>query len=180
MIPEISSSANAPSGNVGKVDTSGSGGQNYSPQGNRWVFRRNCSLSPKQLLQWYASLCVITLVIAFCFLLAGFWIVLPFAGIELFLVGTAFVIYARHAADYEMIELQPNQLTLVMADGTKLTQLEWSPQWAKLSYNGKYKAPLLFRHKGQQVKIGKFIAEKDKSALHRELKAALARAACSF
>jgi len=27
MIPEISSSANAPSGNVGKVDTSGSGGQ---------------------------------------------------------------------------------------------------------------------------------------------------------
>jgi uncharacterized membrane protein len=162
MIPENSSSAKAP-----------------GSTSSRWVFRRNCSLSPKQLIQWYLSLCVITLVIATGFLLAGFWIVLPFAGIELLLVGTAFVIYARHATDYEMIELQPNQLTLVMADGTKLTQLEWSPQWAKLSYNGKYKAPLLFSHKGQQVKIGKFIAEKDKSALHRELKVALARAACS-
>ncbi len=169
MIPEISSSANAASG----------GGQIPAPQSSRWVFRRNCSLSPKQLLQWYLSLCAITLVVATGFLLAGFWIVLPFAGIELLLVGTAFVIYARHAADYEMIELQPHQLILVMADGTKLTQLEWSPQWAKLSYNGKYKAPLLFSHKGQQVKIGKFIAEKDKSALHRELKAALARAACA-
>lgn len=169
MIPEISSSANTPC----------NGGQNYTPQSSRWVFRRNCSLSPKQLLQWYLSLCAITLVVATGFLLAGFWIVLPFAGIELLLVGTAFVIYARHAADYEMIELQPNQLILVMADSTKLTQLEWSPQWAKLSYNGKYKAPLLFSHRGQQVKIGKFIAEKDKSALHRELKAALARAACA-
>lgn len=168
MIPENSSSANTPHG-----------ASQAEPQSSKWVFRRNCSLSPKQLLQWYLSLCVITLVIAMGFLLAGFWIVLPFAGLELLLVGVAFVIYARHAADYEMIELQPNQLTLVMADGSKLTQLEWSPQWAKLSYNGKYKAPLLFSYKGQQIKIGKFIAEKDKSALHRELKAALARAACA-
>lgn len=151
--------------------------ENTVQQGNKWVFKRNCSLSPKQLLHWYLSLCAITLVIATGFLVAGFWIVLPFAGLELFLVGTAFVIYARHAADYEMIELQPNQLKLVMADGSKVTQLEWSPQWSKLSYNGKYKAPLLFSHKGQKVKIGKFIAEKDKSALHRELKAALSRAA---
>lgn len=144
----------------------------------KWVFRRNCSLTPKQLLQWYLSLCVITLVIATGFLLAGFWIVLPFAGLELLLVGIAFVVYARHATDYEMIELQPNQLLLVMADGSKVTQIEWTPQWAKLSYNGKYKAPLLFSYKGEQVKIGKFIAEKDKSALHRELRAALAKAAC--
>ena len=160
MIPESSSLAN-------------------SPQSSKWVFRRNCSLSPKQLLQWYLSICFITLVVATGFLLAGFWIVLPFAGIELLLVGMAFVVYARHAGDYEMIELQQNQLILVLADGTELTRLQWSPQWAKLSYNGKYKAPLLFSHRGQQVKIGKFIAEKDKSALHRELKAALARAACA-
>lgn len=150
-----------------------------SQQSTTWVFKRNCSLSPKQLMQWYLSLCLITLTIASGFLFAGFWIVLPFAGIELLLVGIAFVVYARHAADYEKIELQPNQLLLVIAEGSKVTQLEWSPQWAKLSYNGKYKAPLLFSYKGQKVKIGKFIAEKDKSALHRELKAALARAAYS-
>ena len=110
-------------------------------------------------------------------MLAGYWIVLPFAGIELTLVGTAFLVYGRHAADYEMIELHADQLTLVQADGSKLTEVKWVPQWAKLSYNGKYKAPLLFSHRGEQVKIGKFIAEKDKSALHRELKAALSKAA---
>lgn len=153
--------------------------QENNPPTHQWVFKRNCSLSPRQLLHWYLSLCGITLVIAMGFLLAGFWIVLPFAGLELLLVGTAFVVYARHAADYEKIELQPNQLLLEMADGSKVIQLEWSPQWARLSYNGKYKAPLLFSYKGQQVKIGKFIAEKDKSALHRELKAALAKAACA-
>lgn len=178
MISENSSSAVAEVACASGHRNESPGEQAVVPRSSQWVFRRNCSLTPRQLLQWYISLCVITLVIATGFLLAGFWIVLPFAGLELFLVGVAFVVYARHAADYEMIELQPNQLVLVMADGSRLTQLEWSPQWAKLSYNGKYKAPLLFSHRGQQVKIGKFIAEKDKSALHRELKAALARAAC--
>ena len=148
--------------------------------GGKWVFKRNCSLSPRQLWQWYFSLCVITLSVATGFMLAGYWIVLPFAGVELMLVGTAFLIYGRHATDYEMIELQADQLKLVKAEGSKLTEVKWVTQWAKLSYNGQYKAPLMFSHRGEQVKIGKFIAEKDKSALHRELKAALARAACSF
>lgn len=149
------------------------------PNEGQWVFKRNCSLTPRQLLQWYLSLCLVTLVVATGFLIAGFWIVLPFAGLELLLVGIAFVVYARHATDYEMIDLKPNQLELVKVDGSKVMRFSWSPQWAKLSYNGKYKAPLIFSYKGQHIKIGKFIAEKDKSALHHELKAALARAACA-
>ncbi|HEX4843852.1 MAG TPA: DUF2244 domain-containing protein [Limnobacter sp.] len=143
----------------------------------RWVFKRNCALTPRQLLNWYLSLCGLTMVIATGFAWMGFWIVLPFAGLELLLVGIAFVIYARHAADYEAIELSPGQLRLVWADGSRLTEIEWSPQWAKLSYNGRYKAPLVISHRGQQVKMGKFIAEKDKSALHLQLRSALARAA---
>ncbi|WP_370263762.1 DUF2244 domain-containing protein [Limnobacter sp.] len=145
----------------------------------RWVFKRNCALTPRQLLSWYLSLCALTLVIASGFAIMGFWIVLPFAGLELLLVGIAFVIYARHAADYEAIELRPGHLRLEWAHGSKLTEIEWPPQWTQLSYNGRYKAPLVISHRGQQVKMGKFIAEKDKSSLHLQIRAALARAAYS-
>ncbi|HEY1057191.1 MAG TPA: DUF2244 domain-containing protein [Limnobacter sp.] len=150
-----------------------------SGQSERWVFRKNCSLSPRQLLAWYAAICSSTLVVATGFLIAGYWIVLPFAGLELLLVGVAFLVYARHATDFEMIELAPYQLRLVFADGARRTEISLSPQWARLDYNGRYKAPLTISHKGQHVKIGKFIAEKDKPALHKELRAALARAACA-
>lgn len=145
----------------------------------RWVFKRNCSLAPRQLLMWYVAICGLTLVVATGFAIAGFWIVLPFAGLELLLVGIAFVVYARHAADFEMIEVAPKQLTLVFADGPKRTEFALVPQWVRLDYNGRYRSPLMISHKGQQLRIGKFIAEKDKPLLHKELRAALARAACA-
>ena len=145
----------------------------------QWVFRKNCSLTPRQLLLWYLSLCVITLVIAGGFWLAGYWIVLPFAGLELGLVALAFAVYARHAADYEMVQLNRYQLKITRASGPNVVETVLSPQWVRLDYNGRYKSPLTISHKGQQLRIGKFIAEKDKPLLHKELRAALARAACA-
>jgi uncharacterized membrane protein len=144
----------------------------------QWVFRKNCSLSPRQLLAWYLSLCAITLVIAGGFWLAGYWIVLPFAGLELSLVALAFVIYARHAADYEMVQLNRYQLKITSASGSKLTEIVLSPQWVRLDYDGKYKAPLMLSHQGEKIKFGRYIAERDKPSMHKELRAALVKAAC--
>ena len=54
-----------------------------SSAGMQWVMRRNCSITPRQLVAVYLSLCVVSLVIS-----AGFWVVgapavLAFAGLEL-------------------------------------------------------------------------------------------------
>lgn len=144
----------------------------------QWVFRKNCSLTPQQLLAWYLSLCAITLVIAGGFWLAGYWIVLPFAGLELSLVALAFVVYARHAADYEMVQLSRYQLKITSASGSKLTEITLSPQWVRLDYDGKYKAPLVLSHQGEKIKFGRYIAERDKPSMHKELRAALVKAAC--
>jgi len=146
-------------------------------QSVQWVFRKNCSLTPKQLMAWYASICAVTLVIASGFSLAGYWIVLPFAGLELGLLALAFLVYARHAADFEMVELNSVELKLVVAHGAHRTEKAVPPQWVRLEYNGKYKAPLVLCHQGQQIKFGRFIADKDKPALLREIRAALAKAA---
>lgn len=141
-----------------------------------WVFKRNCSLTPRQLLSWYGSLCFVTLSIATGFLIAGYWIVLPFAGIELSLVALAFFIYGRHAGDFEMVEVDSIRLRVTLCHGSKTEHIDLVTQWTKLEYRGRFREPLVLKSEGKQVSLGRFIAEKDKPDFQRDLKLALAHA----
>jgi len=143
----------------------------------QWLFKNNCSLAPKQLLYWYFSIALLTLIIASGFGLMGYWVVLPFAGLELLILAVAFLVYGRHAADFELLQLDGTELRLVRAVGQTQTEQVVPAQWVRLEYDGRYKAPLLIRYQGQTIKFGRFVAEQDKPALHKELRAALAKIA---
>ena len=93
-----------------------------------WLMKRNCSVSPRQFVYFYISLALFSLLIAFLLLLNGAWLVLPFTGIELLTVGVAFVLYARHAVDYERIRLFPNRLVIEQVSAEQLTQFEFNPR----------------------------------------------------
>lgn len=64
-----------------------------------WLMKRNCSVSPRQFVLFYASLAGVSLAIAAMMMWRGAWLVMPFTGIELLAVGIAFAIHARHAID---------------------------------------------------------------------------------
>ena len=55
----------------------------------QWLLRRNCSMTPAQLVAFYLSLCAWSLAIAGAFWWRGATLVMPFAGIELLAVGAA-------------------------------------------------------------------------------------------
>ena len=67
-------------------------------------------MSPKALAGVFAALALVVLLIGAGFALAGAWLVLPFAGLEVLLLAGAYVAYARHAADYERLEIEPGEL----------------------------------------------------------------------
>src|SRR5438270_13892551 len=73
----------------------------------QWLLRRNCSMTPGQLVAFYVSLCAWSLAIAGAFWWRGATLVMPFAGIELLAVAAALVVYARHAGDRERVVLTP-------------------------------------------------------------------------
>ena len=80
------------------------GSESGSADGSvQWLLKRNCALAPRQLLTFYASLCAASLAIAGVFWSHGAVLVMPFAGIEMLGVGSALLLYARHAADSELI-----------------------------------------------------------------------------
>ena len=94
--------------------------------------RRNCALTPKQLLQFYIVLVSLSLVVATGFFLAGVWMIPIFTALELCAVTLGFLIYCRHALDSETIEIDGKRLVIKKFIGYRESVYEFNSQWAKI------------------------------------------------
>ncbi|MBV8627710.1 MAG: DUF2244 domain-containing protein [Paraburkholderia sp.] len=124
-----------------------------------WLMKRNCSVSPRQFVGFYVSLALFSLAIAFMLVLCGAWLVLPFTGIELLVVGVAFAIYARHAVDYERIRLFPNRLVIEQVSAEQLTQFEFNPRWVRVEAGATPRDRITLVSRGQTIEIGQHLAQ---------------------
>jgi uncharacterized membrane protein len=88
------------------------------------TLKRNCSISPAGLAGVFAALACVVVAIGAGFAAVGAWLVLPFAGLEVLLLGWAFVVYARRAADYERIELDAGRLTVEVGQAQRTSRYE--------------------------------------------------------
>jgi uncharacterized membrane protein len=140
-----------------------------------WMMKRNCSVSPRQFVGFYLSLALVSIAIATSLLLNGAWLVLPFTGIELTVVGVAFLIYARHAVDFERIRLYRNRLLIEQMNAAELTQFEFNPRWVRIETGATPREPLTIVSRGQSVKIGQHLAQHRRKQFAAELQASLRR-----
>jgi uncharacterized membrane protein len=140
-----------------------------------WLMKRNCAVSPRQFVWFYASLASFSVVIAVLLVVRGAWPVLPFTGVELLAVGVAFVIHARHAVDYERIRLFPNRLVIEQMSGQRLTQYEFNPRWVRIERGASPRDPIRVVSRGQTVVIGVHLAQYRRASFAAELRATLAR-----
>ena len=69
------------------------------------MIRPNRSLSVRQAIQVYAVIAVTCLGIAVFYALHGYWPVLPFAGLEVLVLGVAFYLTLRRSAMREVISI---------------------------------------------------------------------------
>lgn len=83
--------------------------------------KRNCSISPQALLWLLAATALLSFGIATAFALRGAWFVLPFAGVEMAVLGVAFYVNGRHATDYERIVRSGDTLTVEIGDADRLS-----------------------------------------------------------
>jgi len=140
-----------------------------------WLMKRNCAVSPRQFVGFFASLALFSVAIALLLLVRGAWLVLPFTGIELLAVGAAFVVHARHAIDYERIRLYPNRLVIEQMSGQRLTQYEFNPRWVRIESGVSPRDPIKVVSRGQAVVVGVHLAQYRRASFASELRAALAR-----
>ncbi|MEP7301783.1 MAG: DUF2244 domain-containing protein [Caldimonas sp.] len=139
----------------------------------RWLMKRNCSFAPRQLFAVYLSLCLLGLTIGALFWLRGAPFVLPFAGVELLVVGSAFFVYARHAADLESMVLRPGRFTVVCTLGRRTEQVEFTPAWVRVEPAQADGSLIELSGEGRRAAVGRFVRPEQRRALADELRAAL-------
>jgi uncharacterized membrane protein len=135
------------------------------------TLKRNCSISPAGLLYVFAALSAVALAIGIGFAIAGAWLILPFAGLEVLGMGVAFVLYARRAADYEKIELAGGRLTVEVAQAEQRCRYELDSRRAQvlLDKDEGYGARVLLRGAEQELEIGRHLDAGSRVELAAEL-----------
>ena len=139
----------------------------------RWQMRRNCALTPRQLLQFYIALVCLSLIVATGFFLAGVWMIPIFTALELSAVTLGFLIYCRHALDCETIEIDGNNLTIKKFIGYKESIYEFNTQWAKIEPPAQGQKVFVISQSDQRVELGQFLRQEQQLPLISSVRAHL-------
>lgn len=137
------------------------------------LLKRHCSLTPKQLGWFYLSLCLVSLSVASFFWLQGASLVMPFAMLELLAVGTAFLLYSRHACDAEKITLQGGQLVIELETAGRTQRAQFNRDWVRIEPMGGDGSLIEVSGQGRSVRVGRHVRPELRSLLAHELRLAL-------
>ena len=148
-------------------------GRETAGDGLQWVLRRNCSISPRQLLGVYLSLCAASLLVA-----GGFWwqgapAVLAFAGVELLMVGLAMLVHARHAADRETITLANRELAVEHLCGNATDRSSFRAEWVRVEPAAADGSLVEISGEGRSARVGRYLRPELRAELAQELRRAV-------
>lgn len=135
------------------------------------TLKRNCSISPAALLRIYAALSAVVLGVAAVLAASGAPLVLPFAGLEVMGLGVAFLLYARHAADYERIELAGGRLKVEVAEAERTSRYDLDASRARicLEKEAGYGVRVVLREAGQELEVGRHLEAEARAEFAAEL-----------
>ncbi|MRX07877.1 DUF2244 domain-containing protein [Pseudoduganella sp. FT25W] len=103
------------------------------PSGHRsWLLQRRYRLSRRQLTLLFAALCVPSLTVAGGFLWFGYWYILAYSVLELSVVALCLRHHARHAADYDRIDITPAAIHIAQRRALVERRIELNPQTARV------------------------------------------------
>lgn len=135
-----------------------------------WVIKRNCSITPKQLLMVYAVLCTVSFSIAMLFTARGAWYVLGFAVLEMAAVGGAFLHFSRHAMDREHLELTDRLLAIKLVQAGKERRFQLDPHFTRIAMPRSRDELIKLEDKLVRVEVGRFLNHSKRQEFAAELR----------
>lgn len=136
--------------------------------------RPNCSLTQGQRKTVFCGIAAVTLAIAATFGWLGYWLVLPFAGLEIGVLAWAFEALDRRAGDYEFLRIRGDEILIERRRNDSLERRTLNSNWTQLvlmdlGAGGKVK--LALRSYGQETEFGSFLVDEERLKLARKLQA---------
>lgn len=133
-------------------------------------WRPNRSLSPNGRRLWFGLIASPTLLLAAGAAAMGAWLVLPFAGAEVLLVGLAFNVIGRHDGDYEVLQISAQEFCWERNDRGRVISLRGNRAWVRVAgetVGGRFRLCLWYA--GRSVAIASLLSDEQRRSLWREL-----------
>lgn len=143
-----------------------------SADGLRWRLRKNCSVSPRQVVRMYAFLSAISLSIAAFFWSIGAVLILPFACLEIVALGVAFWWYAKHAVDGETVSCNATSVVIDTSYAGQHQRYVFAKHTVRVHQGNKAGLVEVYSQ-GQKLEIGRFLRVDLRPVLVSELRRAL-------
>jgi uncharacterized membrane protein len=128
----------------------------------------NCALSPRRARLFFLSVAAPALLFAGLFASRGFWPVLPFAGLELAVLGWALwaSLLRRHLQ--QRLAITDAQVSVTSRDASGERQMVFSRHWARVTLRGPrgwLPSRLYIESHGRACELGAFLTDAQRQAL---------------
>lgn len=141
--------------------------------------RPNCSLSLRAAFLFFGFVCLTSLGIAALMAAQGFWPVLPFAGLEMLVLGWALTVSLRNRHVIQRLAISGEEIRVDSLSSRHEEHLVFPRQWAKVTLRAPHSAlhpsQLLIESRGRACEIGGFLTEEERRGLAARLKQMIRR-----
>ena len=139
----------------------------------------NCSLTPRSALGFFALVCTVSFGIAGGLALLGYWPILPFAGLEMVLLGWALRKSLGRRHHRQTITLSERDVRVEWRAGAEEMQVVFPRHWAQVklrrSASRLHPSRLLIESHGRQCEVGDFLTEEERRGLAARLNRLIGR-----
>jgi uncharacterized membrane protein len=148
-------------------------------QGYRLVLAPNRSMCWRELGLFYLFMCLLALAIGLFFALQGLWLVLPFSGLEMLVLGFALTIVSHKTNRRQVITFNNSKVRI--EKGAYRCEQSWEFKAARVRLQYSVKDEINSRQKlelgahDNYVEVGEFLNNVEKDALAFQLKECIIR-----
>ncbi|MYM87888.1 DUF2244 domain-containing protein [Rugamonas sp. FT82W] len=134
-----------------------------------WLLERRCTLTERQLVLVFASLCVPSALVALAFLWQGYWYVLAYAALEQAALAACLRHCARHRGDYDRIDISLAAIVVEQRRGRQCRARRLHRLTTRLLPPRRDSDPIQLEDRGEQIEVGRFLGAAQRRRLADEL-----------
>jgi uncharacterized membrane protein len=139
----------------------------------------NCSLSVHGAKVFFALACIVPCGVAGFLALHGFWPILPFAGLEMALLGWALGVSMRRRFHHQTITVTDSDVSIESREGHDAQQVVFPRHWAQVKLRRPaarlHPSRLTIESHGRQCELGSFLTEEERRGLAVRLQRLIGR-----
>lgn len=147
------------------------------PTSNRIELVPHCSLTPRGAAVFFGGLAAVSFGIAGIFAAQGFWPVLPFAGLEMAVLGWALNASFARRRQAEAITISDEDVVIERIEGAE--RHRFSRHWAQVRLRRPasrlHPSRLLIESHGRALEVGRFLTEEERRGLAVRLQRLIGR-----